>query len=105
MDVDKLKFTPRIQRLNELEAHTRIKLNFLDQVAKFWELQGSTLKIPLVDRRALDLHTLRKFVQKEGRHSKSWLKVMAKRMLNHSDSIVKVSEILVQKQAHINGLF
>ena len=67
MDVDKLKFTPRIQRLNELEAHTRIKLNFLDQVAKFWELQGSTLKIPLVDRRALDLYTLRKYVQMEGR--------------------------------------
>ena len=67
VDVDKLKFTPRIQRLNELEAHTRIKLNFLDQVAKFWELQGSTLKIPLVDRRALDLYTLRKYVQIEGR--------------------------------------
>ena len=66
MDVDRLKFTPRIQRLNELEAHTRIKLNFLDQVAKFWELQGSTLKIPLVEKRALDLHTLKKYVKKEG---------------------------------------
>lgn len=69
MDVDKLKFTPRIQRLNELEAHTRIKLNFLDQVAKFWELQGSTLKIPLVERRALDLFTLKKYVKKEGKIS------------------------------------
>ncbi|XP_040580156.1 lysine-specific demethylase 5A [Lepeophtheirus salmonis] len=66
VDVDKLKFTPRIQRLNELEAHTRIKLNFLDQVAKFWELQGSTLKIPLVEKRALDLYTLKKYVVKEG---------------------------------------
>ena len=66
VDVDKLRFTPRIQRLNELEAHTRIKLNFLDQVAKFWELQGSTLKIPLVERRALDLFTLKKYVTKEG---------------------------------------
>ena len=63
MDVDKLRFTPRIQRLNELEAHTRIKLNYLDQVAKFWELQGSTLKIPLVERRALDLFTLKKYVK------------------------------------------
>ena len=67
VDVDKLRFTPRIQRLNELEAHTRIKLNYLDQVAKFWELQGSTLKIPLVDRRALDLFTLKKYVLKEGK--------------------------------------
>ena len=24
VDIDKLKFTPRIQRLNELEAHTRL---------------------------------------------------------------------------------
>ena len=23
VDIDKIKFTPRIQRLNELEAHTR----------------------------------------------------------------------------------
>ena len=66
VDVDRLRFTPRIQRLHELEAHTRIKLNFLDQVAKFWELQGSTLKIPLVERRALDLYTLKKYVRKEG---------------------------------------
>ncbi len=65
--MDKLRFTPRIQRLNELEAHTRIKLNFLDQVAKFWELQGSTLKIPLVERRALDLYTLKKYVNREGK--------------------------------------
>jgi len=66
VDVDKLKFVPRIQRLNELEAHTRIKLNFLDQAAKFWELQGSTLKLPLVEKRALDLFTLKKFVLREG---------------------------------------
>jgi len=66
VDIDKLKFTPRIQRLNELEAHTRIKLNFLDQVAKFWELQGSSLKIPIVEKRALDLFTLKKYVTKCG---------------------------------------
>ena len=52
--------------MNELEAHTRIKLNFLRQVARFWELQGSTLKIPIVEKRALDLFTLRKHVQKHG---------------------------------------
>lgn len=66
IDVDRFKFTPRIQRLNELEAKTRIKLNFLDQIAKFWELQGSQLKIPVVERRALDLYTLHKLVQDEG---------------------------------------
>lgn len=66
MDVDKFKFVPRIQRLNELEAKTRIKLNFLDQIAKFWELQGSSLKIPLVERKALDLYSLHKIVTDEG---------------------------------------
>ena len=80
VDVDQLKFTPRIQRLNELEAHTRIKLNFLDQVAKFWELQGSTLKIPLVEKRALDLYTLKRYVIKAGgfaklTEEKRWQKV------------------------------
>uniref|UniRef100_A0A3Q2QFB2 [histone H3]-trimethyl-L-lysine(4) demethylase n=1 Tax=Fundulus heteroclitus TaxID=8078 RepID=A0A3Q2QFB2_FUNHE len=37
-DVRNFRFTPRVQRLNELEALTRVKLNFLDQIAKFWEL-------------------------------------------------------------------
>lgn len=66
VDVDKLRFTPRIQRLNELEAKTRIKLNFLDQIAKFWELQGSSLKIPMVEKRALDLYSLHRVVMLEG---------------------------------------
>ncbi|KAG0710048.1 Lysine-specific demethylase 5A [Chionoecetes opilio] len=66
VDVDNFKFTPRIQRLNELEAHTRIKLNFLDQIAKFWELQGSSLKIPVVERKALDLYSLHRNVWSEG---------------------------------------
>ncbi|KAI2644565.1 Lysine-specific demethylase 5B [Labeo rohita] len=70
-DRHSFRFTPRIQRLNELEvssiAHwrcdedrcvcfsprvssvqalTRVKLNFLDQIAKFWELQGCKLRFP-----------------------------------------------------------
>lgn len=65
-DVDRLHFTPRIQRLNELEAQTRVKLNFLDQIAKFWELQGCTLKIPHVERKILDLYQLNKLVLEEG---------------------------------------
>ena len=59
-------FTPRVQRLNELEALTRIKLNFLEQVIKFWDLQGALLKIPSVDKRPIDLHLLHKVVQEEG---------------------------------------
>ncbi|CAO2624506.1 Lysine-specific demethylase 5C, partial [Lemmus lemmus] len=66
VEVDNFRFTPRIQRLNELEAQTRVKLNYLDQIAKFWEIQGSALKIPNVERRILDLHSLSKIVQDEG---------------------------------------
>ncbi|CAH1122938.1 unnamed protein product [Ceutorhynchus assimilis] len=66
VDVDKLRFIPRIQRLNELEATTRVKLNFLDQIAKFWELQGSSLKIPMVEKKGLDLYTLHRIVKREG---------------------------------------
>lgn len=39
---------------------TRVKLDFLDQLAKFWELQGSNLKIPVVERKILDLYSLSK---------------------------------------------
>ena len=39
---------------------TRVRLDFLDQLAKFWELQGSTLKIPVVERKILDLYAVSK---------------------------------------------
>lgn len=49
-------------------------------MAKFWDLQGSTLKIPLVEKRALDLYTLKKYVKLEGgmevvSAEKKWQKV------------------------------
>ena len=92
VDVDKLKFTPRVQRLNELEAKTRVKLNFLDQIAKFWELQGSSLKIPMVERKALDLYTLHRFVQEEGgmeqtTRDRKWAKVANRMSYPSSKSV------------------
>ncbi|XP_047245856.1 lysine-specific demethylase 5A isoform X1 [Girardinichthys multiradiatus] len=65
-DVRNFRFTPRVQRLNELEALTRVKLNFLDQIAKFWELQGSKIRFPHVERKILDLYQLSKTVSSEG---------------------------------------
>uniref|UniRef100_K9J7Q2 Lysine-specific demethylase 5A n=1 Tax=Xenopus tropicalis TaxID=8364 RepID=K9J7Q2_XENTR len=65
-DVKSFCFTPRVQRLNELEAMTRVKLDFLDQLGKFWELQGSALRIPVVDRKLLDVYALSKVVSSEG---------------------------------------
>ncbi|CAG9828368.1 unnamed protein product [Diabrotica balteata] len=66
VDVDKLTFTPRVQRLNELEAITRVNFNFLDQIAKFWDLQGSLFRFPMVENRPLDLYNLHRVVQQLG---------------------------------------
>ena len=38
----------------------------MDKIARFWELQGSSLKIPVVDKKALDLYTLHKLVVEDG---------------------------------------
>ncbi|XP_074499617.1 lysine-specific demethylase 5C isoform X2 [Sebastes fasciatus] len=66
VELDTFRFTPRIQRLNELEAETRVKLNFLDRIARFWEVQASSLKIPHIERRILDLFGLSRIVTDEG---------------------------------------
>ncbi|XP_060928394.1 lysine-specific demethylase 5A [Limanda limanda] len=82
-DVRNFRFTPRVQRLNELEALTRVKLNFLDQIAKFWELQGSKIRFPHVERKTLDLYQLSKIVSTEGGFEtvckeKRWSKVASR---------------------------
>ncbi|CAB1347386.1 unnamed protein product [Coregonus sp. 'balchen'] len=74
-DVRNFRFTPR--------ALTRVKLNFLDQIAKFWELQGSRLRFPHVERKILDLYQLSKIVSSEGGFEtvckeKRWSKVASR---------------------------
>ncbi|XP_015794969.1 lysine-specific demethylase 5D isoform X2 [Tetranychus urticae] len=75
VDVEQFRFTPRVQRLNELEAKTRVKLNFLEQIIKYWDLQGTLsrdkvkgapFKLPTVEKKVLDLYTLHKVVAEEG---------------------------------------
>ncbi|OBS77219.1 hypothetical protein A6R68_16326, partial [Neotoma lepida] len=86
---DPLSFIGRIRPLAEKtgickirppKAMTRVRLDFLDQLAKFWELQGSTLKIPVVERKILDLYALSKIVASKGgfeivTKEKKWSKV------------------------------
>lgn len=83
VDVHRFKFTPRVQRLNELEALTRIKLNFLERLYKFWELNGRPLKIPTVEKRPLDLQMFHKVVQEENgfeycTRERKWSKVASR---------------------------
>eukprot|EP00106_Octopus_bimaculoides_P001838 XP_014769280.1 PREDICTED: lysine-specific demethylase 5A-like [Octopus bimaculoides] len=49
----------------QFQAKSRIRLNFLDQLARFWELQGCSLRIPHVERKLLDLFNLFKIVEEE----------------------------------------
>lgn len=66
LNVEEFKFTPRVQKLNELEAQTRIKLNYLDQIGKFWELQGSTMKLPIFENTIIDVYSLHEKVKSAG---------------------------------------
>ena len=66
VDVNNFRFTPRIQRLNELEAQTRVRLSFLEKLIKWWELQGHQIKIPQIEKKILDLYQLHKVVEREG---------------------------------------
>ncbi|VDP03393.1 unnamed protein product [Soboliphyme baturini] len=58
IDVDEKEFEPRVQKLNELDGLSRVRLNFVDRIAKFWNLQGIVLRIPVIEGKALDLHRL-----------------------------------------------
>ncbi|KAE9522307.1 hypothetical protein AGLY_017298 [Aphis glycines] len=83
VDVDKFKFTPIIQKLNEQDAITRVKLNFLEKIAKYWHLQGISFKIPVLEQRAVDLYSLYKIVEFEGGFDevcskKKWEKVASR---------------------------
>ena len=66
VDVDNFRFTPRIQRLNELEAQTRVRLSFLEKLMKYFDLQGHQIKIPSIDKKIVDLYQLHKVVKEEG---------------------------------------
>eukprot|EP00117_Sycon_ciliatum_P030839 scpid9900/ scgid24234/ Lysine-specific demethylase 5A; Histone demethylase JARID1A; Jumonji/ARID domain-containing protein 1A; Retinoblastoma-binding protein 2 len=83
VDLESFRFAPRVQRLNELEAHSRVKMNFLSALSKFWELQGTTLKQPHIEGYPLDLHELWKVVLEEGGYehvmvAKKWSQVARK---------------------------
>ena len=58
--MDKFRFTPRIQHINELEAGTRAKLKFYERLTKLFESQGTKLKVPTVEKEILDLAKLHK---------------------------------------------
>lgn len=83
IDIETFKFKSRIQQLNQLEARTRIKLNFLGKLRKFWELQGFKLRLPVINNQRLDLYLLYHLVKKEGGYDTcaldmKWVKIATK---------------------------
>jgi [histone H3]-trimethyl-L-lysine4 demethylase len=61
------RFKTRVQRLNSIEAASRAKLNFLEQLYRFHKQQGNArVSIPTINHKPLDLWLLRKEVQNLG---------------------------------------
>ncbi|TXT12276.1 uncharacterized protein COLE_02686 [Cutaneotrichosporon oleaginosum] len=81
LETDNFRFTTRLQRLNSIEAASRAKINFLEQLSMFHKQQGdATAYIPRVEHRLLDLWRLRKEVNKLGgvdevNRLKAWTKI------------------------------
>ncbi|WVO18096.1 hypothetical protein L204_105797 [Cryptococcus depauperatus] len=84
------RFKSRLQRLNQLEAASRAKLNFLEQLSMFHMQQGDAkAHIPLIDRQPLDVWKLRREVNKSGGYLeldrvKGWPKITE--LLDHKPS-------------------
>ncbi|KAF9534118.1 jumonji superfamily protein [Crepidotus variabilis] len=66
-DTESFRFKTRLQRLNNIEASSRAKLNFLEQLYQFHKQQGnSRVVVPTINHKPLDLWLLRKEVHKLG---------------------------------------
>ncbi|XP_059481467.1 lysine-specific demethylase 5A [Neocloeon triangulifer] len=109
VDVDNFKFTPRVQQLNELEAKTRIRLNFIEQIGKFWNLQGTPCTIPMIDKHAVDYFTLYQEVQAAGGLSqiknKQWLEICKALGFAPKKSIAIILKDYYEKYLHPFDLF
>jgi histone demethylase JARID1 len=78
METETFKFRTRLMRLNSIEAKSRAKLNFLEQLSMFHSQQGNPrLTVPVIDKREVDLWVLRKEVTALGgetavSYSRAW---------------------------------
>ena len=90
LETDTFRFKTRLQRLNSLEAASRAKVNFLEQLTMYHLQQGdSKVTIPVIDRKPIDLWQLRKEVNKIGGYDevtrlKGWPVIAQKMGLHES---------------------
>ncbi|CEH16103.1 DNA-binding protein jumonji/RBP2/SMCY, contains JmjC domain [Ceraceosorus bombacis] len=67
LDQELFSFRTRVQRLNSLSADARASLNYQEQLQKFHAQQGhARVSIPIVDRRPVDLYSLKLIVAELG---------------------------------------
>uniref|UniRef100_A0A7I5EAT7 [histone H3]-trimethyl-L-lysine(4) demethylase n=1 Tax=Haemonchus contortus TaxID=6289 RepID=A0A7I5EAT7_HAECO len=90
------EFTPRIQKLNEVEAIVRERQVFLEKITTFWRLQGFEFKNLVIDGKNVDLFKLYKVVKSLGGAStvtskKQWTQASRKVNVrsNHGTSNLK----------------
>ncbi|OCF37553.1 hypothetical protein I316_00679 [Kwoniella heveanensis BCC8398] len=81
LESETFRFKTRLQRLNQLEAASRAKINFLEQLSMFHNQSSENeISIPRIDRQPLDVWKLRKEVNKAGGYleldrTKAWGKI------------------------------
>lgn len=63
-DTETFRFKTRVQQLNSIEASSRAKVNFLEQLYRFHKQQGNPrVAVPTINHKPVDLWLLRKEVQ------------------------------------------
>ncbi|KIY73862.1 hypothetical protein CYLTODRAFT_416517 [Cylindrobasidium torrendii FP15055 ss-10] len=66
-DTETFRFNARLQRLNSIEASSRAKINFLEQLYRFHKQQGNPrVVVPTINSKPLDLWLLKKEVNALG---------------------------------------
>ncbi|CAJ0587943.1 unnamed protein product, partial [Mesorhabditis spiculigera] len=72
IDGSTFEFTPRVQKLNEIEASIREKIAFLEKLLNFWRLQGIDLDIVIIEKIYIDLYRLHTMVTKYADPETNW---------------------------------
>ncbi|QRW16558.1 histone demethylase JARID1 [Rhizoctonia solani] len=60
------RFKTRLQRLNSIEASSRAKMSFLEQLYRYHDQGANRPSVPLINHQPLDLWLLRREVQRRG---------------------------------------
>lgn len=66
IDKGTFTFTPRIQKLSEIEAIVRERNAFTERITHYWELQGTIFRPPTLEGRPVDLFKAHVLIRCEG---------------------------------------